>query len=325
MTTDVLDRWFHILDESAAKIAEAENCTYLEGIIQTADNIVDNTVTPEELKNQLSPLYQEIYAMQSTPEQVRKAFQLVVLKGMKDSAQPQHQMTPDAVALFMSYLINKLPLKEGWASLDLAVGTSNLLTAVLNNAEKRPGNAVGVDIDELLMKLSVASINLQQQEVELHHQDSLRPMLVDPVDVVVTDLPYGYYFDAENAKTFQLANDQRPMSHFLMIEQALKFTKPGGFLLFLIPNDLFNMDEDKKLNSLLNETAVIMGLLQLPSSMFSHINHAKSILLLQKKGPGVKPPAQAMLANLPSFKNREAMQSMMVQINQWFKDTFSGK
>jgi site-specific DNA-methyltransferase (adenine-specific) len=325
MTIDVIDRWYHILNDSASILADALNVTYLEGIAQTADNIVDGAINPPHLKEQLSPLYQEIYQMNSTPEQVRKGFQLAVLKGMKDSAQPQHQMTPDAVALFMGYLANKLPLSENWTCLDPAVGTSNLLTAVLNNAVKKAGQAVGVDIDELLMKLSVANINLQQHNVELHHQDSLRPLLVDPVDVVISDLPYGYYFDEENAKTFQLSSEKRPMSHFLLIEQALTYTKPGGFLLLLIPNNLFTMDVEKNLSAHLNETAVIMGLLQLPLSMFQNVNQAKSILLLQKKSPDVKPPAHALLVDLPSFKNREAMASIMAQINHWFDENFSEK
>ena len=325
MATDVVNQWFQILDESADKIANALNITYLEGIVETADNIVEEKVTPPELERDLETLYHQIYKMDATPEQVRKAVQLVILKGMKNSAQPHHQMTPDAVALFMSYLVNKLPLKNGWTCLDLAVGTGNLLTAILNHAHKKVDYAAGVDIDDVLMKLSVANINLQQHDVELHHQDSLRPLLVDPVDVVVTDLPYGYYFDEENAKRFQVSSGPRPLSHYLLIEQGLTYTNPGGFLLFLIPNDLFSMDHDRKLHQLIQESAIIMGILQLPQTMFRDISHAKSILLLQKKGPEAKKPKQALLADLPSFKNRETMTAMMKHIDKWFKENLPGK
>ncbi|MGV3488671.1 MAG: class I SAM-dependent methyltransferase [Tuberibacillus sp.] len=324
MTTDVVNEWFQILDQSAEKIAEELNGTYLEGVAQTAENIVDGVVIPKELEQALSPLYSKIYDMEATPEQVRKAMQLVILKGMKNSAQPNHQMTPDAVALFIGYLVNKLPLKNGWTCLDLAVGTSNLLTAVLNHAEKEPGLVSGVDIDDLLMKLSVANINLQQHDVELHHQDSLRPLLIDPVDVVITDLPYGYYYDEEYAKKFQLNIGQRPLSHFLMIEQALTYTAPGGFLIFLIPNDLFTMDEDKKLHGFIQETAIVLGILQLPSSMFRDQGHAKSIMILRKKGMDVQKPKHALLAELPSFKNRSSMQAMMQHIDEWFKENIRG-
>ena len=289
-------------------------------------NIVDRNVTPAELKDELSPLYQEIYEMKATPEQVRKAFQLVVLKGMKKSAQPQHQMTPDAVALFMGYLINKLPLEEGWTCLDMAVGTGNLLTAVLNQVNKKVGYAAGVDIDDLLIKLSASSVNLQQHVVELHPQDSLRPLLVDPVDVILSDLPYGYYFDEENAKHFQVSSsDKRPLSHPIFIEQALKYTKPAGFLFFIIPNDLFQLDGDKKLSAVIHKEATILGLLQLPISMFKDKSQAKSILILQKKGGETKPPTQALLAELPSFKNRDALASIIVQIDKWFTKNFPEK
>ena len=40
-------------------------------------------------------------------EQIRKALQLAILKGMKESSQPNHQMTPDAIGMFISYLVGK--------------------------------------------------------------------------------------------------------------------------------------------------------------------------------------------------------------------------
>jgi site-specific DNA-methyltransferase (adenine-specific) len=54
--------------------------------------------------------------------------------------------------------------------------------------------------------------------------------------------------------------------------------------------------------------------------MFQNSKHAKSILILQKKGIGVDSPKEALLANLPSFSNIQAMEKMMGQINHWFSE-----
>jgi len=320
---DVVHEWFDVLDRSAEKIAKHTDVPYLEGLVMTADNIVWEKTDPEAIERELQTLYERLYRLETSAEQVRKALQLSILKGMKNASQPQHQMTPDAVALFISYLVNKFPLKDGWTLLDPAVGTGNLLTCVLNHAQKKYGQAQGVDVDELLIKLALSSVNLQQHDVELYRQDSLRPLLIDPVDIVLCDLPYGVYYDKENAKRFKTATTEKPLSQFLMIEQALSYTKPGGFLIFIIPNDLFAMDNDRLLHAVIQEAGIVLGILQLPKTMFRHADFAKSLLLLRKKGDGVKTPRQALLAELPSFKNREAMTAMMSRINQWFGENFS--
>ncbi|WP_227633456.1 class I SAM-dependent methyltransferase, partial [Klebsiella pneumoniae] len=76
----------------------------------------------------------------------------------------------------------------------------------------------GVDADDLLLKLAYVNANLQQHEIQLFHQDSLKPLFIEPVDVVVCDLPIGYYPDDENAKSFHLhAKSGHSYAHYLFI------------------------------------------------------------------------------------------------------------
>jgi len=319
-SSDVTTRWFEVLDESASMIAEKESTTYLDGLYFTAENIASMEIQygPRE---ELEKLYAPLYKLKTTPEEVRRAMQLALLKGMKGGVQAHHQMTPDAVALFMAYLVNQLRLPDGYSVLDPAVGTANLLTALLNQTERKIGAAFGVEVDELLVKLAAANADLQQHEIELYHQDSLRPLLIDPVDLIVADLPVGYYPDDENAKNFQLgAQEGRPFAHFLFIEKGLNHAKPGGYLLFLVPNNLFESDRDKRLHKLIKDEAHILGFLQLPLSIFKNKEVAKSIMLLQKKGEGIQPPKQALLAELPSFQDPKRMASAIAHINRWFEE-----
>lgn len=276
---------------------------------------------PTEQKEKLQNTYESVADDAFRAEEVRKAFQLAVLKGMKEATQPHHEMTPDAVALFMSYLMNKLTDgKETLSILDPALGTGNLLTAVLNGAQQQRVASYAVEADELLMKLAYVNANLQNHETEFFHQDALQPLLIDPVDAVVCDLPIGYYPDDERASAYALQADSgRSYTHHLMIEQSLNHTKEGGFLLFLIPNGLFQSDQTEALNAFIKQHAVIQGLLQLPLTMFKKEQHAKSIFILQKLGPGVKPPKQALLADLPSFSDEHALRNIITQIDEWFR------
>ncbi len=83
---------------------------------------------------------------------------------------------------------------------------------------------------------------------------------------------------------------------------------------------LFESDQKDQLQAYLKKHAHIVGLLQLPESMFKNETMRKSIFVLQKKGEATKDPKKVMLADLPSFKEAEAMQQVLQQLNQWFEN-----
>jgi site-specific DNA-methyltransferase (adenine-specific) len=239
---------------------------------------------------------------------------------MKENVQPNHQMTPDTVGMLVAYLVDKFVKLPDSRLLDPAVGTGNLLTTVLNHLHKKV-EAIGVDIDDILIKLAYVNANLQEHSIQLFNQDSLEPLFIDPVDTVVADIPVGYYPNDISAADYQLkAETGHSYSHHLFIEQSVRHTKPGGFLFFIIPNGLFESDQAPKLHEFFKENVIIQGLLQLPMSMFKNKQAAKSILVLQKKGDGVKPPKQALLVDLPSLSKVAEVDKILTKIDKWFQE-----
>lgn len=322
MATPV-ERLFTLFDETAKILQDELQCTYLEAVAETGENVFHGDVLQEEVSEvnakRLKKQYTDIQLERFTNEEIRKAFQLAVLKGMKEYTQPHHQMTPDAVSLFISYLVNQFTRKHlALTILDPAVGTANLLTTVLNHLKGKQTKSYGVDVDDVLIKLAYVNANLQKHPIQLFNQDGLQPLFVELADVVVCDLPVGYYPHKENASRFVLkAEEGHSYAHHLFIEQSLYYTKEGGYLFFLIPNTLFSSDQAAKLHEFIKEHAVIQGLLQLPLSMFKTEQAAKSIFILQKKGENVKAPKKALLVELPRFSNKQAMQAMMRKIDEW--------
>ncbi|MBU8909254.1 class I SAM-dependent methyltransferase, partial [Desertibacillus haloalkaliphilus] len=131
--------------------------TYLEGLAEAGENLfrgeVCQSVNPEQKKWLLDKL-SSMDLESVSKEDVRKAYQLAVLKGMKGAVQPHHSMTPDAVCLFLSYLVNKVLNKseEPAVLLDLAAGSGNLVNAILNQSNKSL-SAGAFEVDETLLKL----------------------------------------------------------------------------------------------------------------------------------------------------------------------------
>ncbi|TMN21177.1 class I SAM-dependent methyltransferase [Lentibacillus cibarius] len=319
--TDV-ELLFEQIDNITETVQHYENETYLDSLVLTLEimfyqNPLDGI--DEQLKEKLQSLINDFNVKEYETTQIRKALQLAILKGMKGATQQQHLMTPETVALFVGYLAGKLTGgKEKIRMFDPASGTGNLLMAVWEQLEN-VGAVYASEVDTTLIKLAVMNANLQKREVEFFHQDSLRPFLLDPVDLVISDLPVGYYPDDISANDYELKADEGySYSHHLFIEQSINYTVPGGYLIFVIPEFLFDSDQSDKLHAYLQEKAHIVGVLQLPETAFKSEKNRKSILILQKKGSNTSAVRQPLLVQVPSFKNTKAMNDILAQMNSWF-------
>ncbi len=323
--SQTVETLFSIFDSSAVVLRKELDVTYLEALVETGDNLFEGAILQEELSEsaieRLNREYSTFNEETYKGEEIRKAFQLAILKGMKEGVQANHEMTPDAVGMFMSYLFHKFMQGQNEITvLDPAIGTGNLMTTVFNSAKGGlTMSGFGVEVDEVLIKLALVNANLQKHAIEFFHQDGLAPLYIDPVDAVVSDLPIGYYPNEIGASEYKLKADEgMSYAHHLFIEQSVKHTKEGGYLFFLVPNFIFESDQAPKLHAFIKETCFIQGLLQLPVSMFKNEKNAKSIFVLQKKGPNVIMPKQALLVELPKFSNMKAMEDIMDQLNTWF-------
>lgn len=325
MKISPVEELFTLFNETAIVLQEELSCTYLEALAETGENLFQSSILQEELSEltvkRLKKQYEQVNLERFSKEEIRKAFQLVILKGMKENIQPNHQMTPDTVGILVGYLVSKFIQKQEYRLLDPAVGTGNLLTTVLNQQAQKNIESFGVEIDDILIKLAYVNANLQEHSVRFFHQDSLEPLFLDPIDVVVSDLPVGFYPNDLRAADYQIkAEEGHTYSHHLFIEQSVKHTVPGGYLFFLIPNGLFESEQAILLHEYIKEHLIIQGMIQLPESMFKNKNAGKSILILQKKGENIQPPKQALLVQLPSLSSSAVMEKVLGKMDEWFQN-----
>ncbi|RLQ97938.1 class I SAM-dependent methyltransferase [Falsibacillus albus] len=324
MKTSPVENLFTVFNETTEILAEELSCTYLEALAESGDNMFHGTILQDEInelsKKRLEKAYDSISSPVFSNEDKRKAFQLAIIKGMREASQPNHQMTPDSIGLFISYLIGKfMDGHQRFSLLDPAVGTGNLLFTIMNYLKKDDLNAIGVDVDDLLLRLAFAGANLLEQPIEFFNQDALEKLFIDPVDCVVCDLPVGYYPNDLRAQEFELKADEgHSYAHHLFIEQSVNHAKPGAYLFFLVPNRLFESEQAPKLREYIKEHVNIQGLIQLPMSLFKNEQAAKSIFVLQRKGEGIEPPKQGLMVNLPKMSNQQAMKDIFRQIDEWF-------
>ncbi|KOP72684.1 DNA methylase [Lysinibacillus sp. FJAT-14745] len=302
-----IEKLFGMLNEHAEKIEKEHNITLLEGILDGLEAWLDGEV--------------DFSQDGATKEDVRKAIQIAVLKGMRKGSQPNHQMTPDTLGLLVGYFVEQLFAErletEKISILDPAVGTGNLLLTVMNLLDGKI-EATGVEVDELLIRIAAATAELTEQPVSLFRQDALQDLLVNPADAVVCDLPVGYYPNEDVALDYELcASEGMSYAHHLFIEQSINYTKDGGYLFFLAPTHLFESEQSKQLHKYIQKHAWIQAIIQLPDTMFANKALEKSIVILQKQGKEFKAPKEVLLAKVPNMQNKQALAMFFEKVKMW--------
>ncbi|EPI5827569.1 class I SAM-dependent methyltransferase [Enterococcus hirae] len=311
-------------------LQNALGTSFLEAYVENAENLIDNYqvrvvdgVPSEEIKQQISALYKELSQLSFEPEEWRRLSQLLLLKGSQtEHLQANHQLTPDSIGFLFVFLIEQLftNKEEPIKILDIAAGMGNLLLTVLLNLSSAGYQAegMGVDIDDTLLAVAASTSDLTQANVQYFHQDGLQELLIDPVDVAISDLPIGYYPNDQKAKEFLTNTTQgHSYAHHLLLEQVMKYVKPDGFGLFLMPSNFLETEQSEEVKRWFKEEGYLQGMIQLPDELFRNKQSQKSILILQKKGTKAKQAQEVLLVKLDSLKKPEKVTEFFKEFETW--------
>lgn len=329
LNIEKVEQFYTLLNQSASLIQKDLDGTYIEGLIETGENIVDEgnihvedgLPRPETVK-QLSELYQSMDWATFTPEEKKQVVQLVLIKAAKeDLLQPNHQPTPDAIGVLVAMMIDVFfEGKQDLSLTDLSVGTGNLLFTIYTSLLSRDKllTLTGVDNDDSLIGLASTFSALLGIPIELQLQDALQALLINPADVMVMDLPIGYYPKPIDQEAFQTGFEEgHSFSHYLLIEQSINYMKDGGFGFYLLPTRTFEGEEVKGLLSYVQKVGHVQGIIHLPSEWFKNEQSKKSIFVVQKKSEHSKQAQEVLIANAPLSSDRDAYHKFIADIRQW--------
>ncbi|MFD1672586.1 class I SAM-dependent methyltransferase [Agrilactobacillus yilanensis] len=326
---------FDLLDESTSILKSDLNTSYLDALAENLGNIIDHKHIKVENDRptaatieKLQAIYEKIELTSYDRTSKRQALQLIGFKGMQqDRVEPNKRLTPDAIGYMVAYLAQQLGDYETSSKvLDIAVGSGNLILTVMAQLQRNLKielKGFGIDNDSLLLDLAAVFSQWLQLDLELYHQDAVMPLLVKDVDLIVSDLPVGYYPVDQQAKDYQTRAQQgHSYTHHLLIEQGIRSLKPAGLGLFVVPTAIFQSEESKTLTEWLTKAAYFQGLLNLPTKMFTDASAQKSILVLQKQGGQAEQVSQILLGDLPDFNDRQALTRFTKELQQWQQNYF---
>ena len=94
-----------------------------------------------------------------------------------------------------------------------------------------------------------------------------------------------------------------------------KMLKENGAMIGVLGSDFFDYDKDQEFKKELLETCSIIGLVELPDSIF--VSKPKIIAVIQKKV--IEDKKNCFMVKLPSFTNVKEFNSSLLEIEAWFE------
>ena len=258
---------------------------------------------------------QELRQLQLTKEEWRRVYQFIFIKANQtEPLQYNHQFTPDSIGFILTFLLDQLVVDEEVRVLEIGSGTGNLAQTILNASQKKL-DYMGIEIDDLLIDLSASIADVIGAEISFVQGDAVRPQILKESQVILADLPIGYYPDDKIAERYNVASSkEHTYAHHLLMEQSLKYLEKDGYAMLLAPNHLLTSQQSDLLKVWLQEEAAIVAMIALPSTLFSQQSMAKSLFILQKK---TARPLSPFVYPLQSLQEKEELQKFMMNFKKW--------
>ena len=250
-------------------------------------------------------------------ETIRKVYQFLLLKALKELNNPSYDITPEVITMYISHLIECIYGDKKVSITDLASGSGSLLIniAALVKGEKE---ITSVDVDSNYVRLQQNIFNLLETNVEIINQDALKPLNIKKQDIVISDVPFGYYADEDNSLNYKLCStDGYSLNALLFIEQAANYLDENGVGILVIPKKVLELEDNFK--KYLEEDINLNAVITLPDEMFKNVSQQKAIILITKKGQ-TRLPNQVFLAQIPSFQNKASYAKFIEEFNEWLEN-----
>ena len=295
MNFEKIEQTYTLLLENVQEIQNDLLTSFYDALIEQNGSYLDGNIELDSVRQN----NEKLKVLKLNKEEWRRAYQFLLMKAAQtEPLQANHQFTPDSIGFILTFLIDQLSKKEHIDILEIGSGMGNLAETILNNTQKNV-DYLGLELDDLLIDISASIADVMDAKVSFVQGDAVRPQVLKESDVIISDLPVGFYPDDNIAMRYEVASRQEhTYAHHLLMEQSLKYLKSDGYAIFLAPNDLLTSSQSDLLKKWLQKHAQIVAMIALPEALFGNAAYAKTIFVLKKQEEQAVQPFVYALSDL---------------------------
>ena len=315
MNFEKIEQAYALLLENVQEIQNELLTNFYDALVEQNGIYLDgNTELATVKKNN-----ETLKSLKLSKEEWRRAYQFLLMKAAQtEPLQANHQFTPDSIGFILTFLIDQLIKKGHIDILEIGSGMGNLAETILNNTQKNV-DYLGLELDDLLIDISASIADVMDAKVSFVQGDAVRPQVLKESDVIISDLPVGFYPDDNIAMRYEVASRQEhTYAHHLLMEQSLKYLKSDGYAIFLAPNDLLTSTQSDLLKKWLQKHAQIVAMIALPEALFGNAAYAKTIFVLKKQEERV---VQLFVYALSDLQDQNDLLEFSEKFQNWSRES----
>ena len=315
MNFEKIEQAYTLLLENVQEIQNDLLTSFYDALIEQNGSYLDGDIELDSVRQN----NEKLKALKLSKEEWRRAYQFLLMKAAQtEPLQANHQFTPDSIGFILTFLIDQLSKKEHIDILEIGSGMGNLAETILNNTQKNV-DYLGLELDDLLIDISASIADVMDAKVSFVQGDAVRPQVLKESDVIISDLPVGFYPDDNIATRYEVASRQEhTYAHHLLMEQSLKYLKSGGYAIFLAPNDLLTSSQSDLLKTWLQKHAQIVAMIALPEALFGNSAYAKTIFVLQKQE---EQAVQLFVYALSDLRDQDDLLEFSEKFQNWSRES----
>ena len=315
MNFEKIEQAYSLLLENVQKLQNTLLTNFYDALIEQNGSYLDGDIELDSVRQN----NEKLKALKLSKEEWRRAYQFLLMKAAQtEPLQANHQFTPDSIGFILTFLIDQLSKKEHIDILEIGSGMGNLAETILNNTQKNV-DYLGLELDDLLIDISASIADVMDAKASFVQGDAVRPQVLKESDVIISDLPVGFYPDDNIATRYEVASTQEhTYAHHLLMEQSLKYLKSDGYAIFLAPNDLLTSTQSDLLKNWLQKHAQIVAMIALPESLFGNAAYAKTIFVLKKQDEQAVQPFVYALSDL---QNQADLLTFSEKFQNWSQES----
>ncbi len=308
--TEKMTLLYEVISDSIDFLYERIGGDYFTLYNLTVDNILSNEVLQDEFdeedKNDLVEIYSRLTDVDMTSEDVRKAIQSLMLRGLQETHNSNGNITPDTIGILFAYFISKFePSKRNVKILDPLAGFGNLLFTLENHLDLDM-ELYAIEHNKNVVDVLKSNADLLETKLDIHLENTLNSNFSN-MDYIVTDFDY---YDTYSDGYFP----------YNVILHHLNSLKDNGYMVLCIPDDFFNFDKDQEFKKSVASVGSIVSLIELPDDFFKQ--QKKSILIIKK---GEFDNKKCLMIKLPTFDDPNEFNQALIRIELWFDENINNK
>lgn len=312
MDSKIVDKLYDDFDEACMLLYEELDLDYLSALKRVSSDLlegINDSKLSDEALSKLESIYQAILNSNiDTKDEIRIVLQLLSIKAFKHLNYPLDIMVPDTISYLIGDIISKKYHNKNISILDTTLKGANMLLTINNYLNNQHNLLYGIEEDEKLIDLAIATSNILSSPIEIFYQDILKG-IPNKVDVVIGNLESYDYEKSHDSSLYRQGVRYTP---YLISEARLENLNLGSYFVYLISNDFFSKPDCELYKSFLESQATLVGLIVLPNSIVQANQIGKSILIGKKE---VLQDFDMMIVNIKNFE-RETLKEAIYNINK---------